>query len=257
MNKKISLFILILFIGIGYLFNIERDIHKKLVYFNNYIQTSYNNTINSISSAYSRYINQIDHIKELTLQNEEYQKYKILYEQNYNLLTNDKSNHFSNSSSITFNNNYTKVKALSYIKLNDFSKIVLDINLDKDSEIYALITPDGYSAGTVMHKNNKTIAFLNQNDRCNYTVYIGNNKSPGITSGMLDNGNLIINYVPIWKEVKVGDKVITSGMDNLFPFGINVGVVVSFKINENTQQVLIKPYAKTLELREFYIYGIK
>jgi len=251
MSKKISFFIALVFFGLGYLFNIEKDIHKKLVVFNHYLESSYSNIVTLVNNSYDKYIDQLEHIDMLKKQNREYQKYKVLYEQNHNVLLNYQEN---NQTDTIFDNNYIKIKALSYLKLNDFSKIVLEDKLKQKDKIYALVTIDGKSAGTVIYKNNKTIAYLNQNERCNYAVYIGKNKSPGITSGMYTDGKLIINYVPIWKTVSIGDEVITSSMDNLFPYGIKVGKVISFKINENTQQVLVEPYASVTKEREFYLY---
>lgn len=42
----------------------------------------------------------------------------------------------------------------------------------------------------------------------------------------LQNGRLALNYVPVFSDVKVGDVVITSGVSEIYPKGIEVGIVV-------------------------------
>ena len=251
MNKKFSLFFIILTFGILYILNVDRVVKIQLISFNKYIQSSYVNSVVFVGEIIDKYFSQIEHIEQLKDSNNQYQLYKLLYDKNQNRLKEFVTN---NSIDKLKNKKYIKVKALSYYQFNDFSRVILDIKSIKKDKIYALATLDGYSAGTVLMKDNKPIAFLNQNYRCNYTVFIGDESSPGITSGVTSHGDLIIKYVPIWKNVTIGDEVITSSMDNLFPYGLKVGKVVRVKINENTKEVYVSAYAKTIETREFYLY---
>lgn len=148
---------------------------------------------------------------------------------------------------------YEKVQVLSYVNFDDYSKVLIDKDIMNKDKIYSLITIDGYSAGIVVPQNERLIAYLNENEKCNYTVFIGKNNAPGITSGSNNDGNIVIKYVPIWKEIQVGDEVITSSMDSIFPFGVKVGKVIQIKEYENTKEVLVKPYGKTLGERNFFI----
>ncbi len=54
-------------------------------------------------------------------------------------------------------------------------------------------------------------------------------------------------------KIKVGDKVKTSGLDQLFYEGIPVGIVQSFKQSQGYQTAVIKMYADTLDLGYFHM----
>jgi rod shape-determining protein MreC len=215
----------------------------------------------SISSAYiklfvftteniNKYFNQLDYIEQLKTSNETNIQYKVMYEKKLAEINElNKDLKLSLDKEVEFE----KVKILSYYNFNDHSKVLIDKENILIDKIYPLITLDGFSAGIVLLKNEKSIAYLNENKKCNYTVFIGENDTPGITSGVTDDGKIIIKYVPIWKEIDMDDEVITSSMDSIFPYGIKVGKVVDIKVFENTKEVLVKPYAKTLGERNFFI----
>ena len=108
-----------------------------------------------------------------------------------------------------------------------------------------------------MQQNNQLVAYLNNNDRANYAVYIGKNKIPGITAGMNNKNEIKIRYIPKWHTLKVGDDVFTSGMDNIFPSGIKVGIVTKILDDAGTQMVYIEPSIEVLDKKYFYIIQIK
>jgi len=253
MNKKFLLFLIALVIVISYLFSFEKVLYKQLLSFKTTVQGSYLNAFLYVSESFNKYFNQLDYIEQLKVENQESKTYQILYEKTVAELQRVKKN---NTIENIDKKSFKKVDVLTYVDFNDFSKVILDYKNDlKQGQIDALVTYEGYSAGIVIYKKKQAIAYLNENNKCNYTVFIGNNKNPGITSGMDDKGRLIIKYVPIWKVVKKGDEVITSSMDNIFPYGIKVGQVVDFEIQDNMQLVFVKPYAKALSYKEFFIYN--
>ena len=215
----------------------------------------------SISSAYiklfvfttetiNKYFNQLEYIEQLKTSNETNIQYRTMYEQKVQEI-----NELNKDIKLTLDKavQYEKIKVLSYFNFNDHSKVLIDKDNLISDKIYPLITFDGFSAGIVLMKNEKTVAYLNENKKCNYTVFIGQNDTPGITSGVTDEGYIIVKYVPIWKEIQLDDEVITSSMDSIFPYGIKVGKVVDIKVFENTKEVFVKPYAKTLGERNFFI----
>lgn len=253
MNKKFLLFLLAITIAILYLFNVDKIITKNLNTLNSSIKASYINVVVLINESVHKYFNQINYIKQLENENKINLEYKLLYEKKAKELEdiNKDINIY-----IEPKLKYKKVRVLSYFKFNDHSKVILD-NTIKDNTISALITYDGFSAGIVLKKHDKSIAYLNQNKRCNYTVFIGTKNIPGITSGIQKDGNIIVKYVPIWKNVIIGDEVITSSMDSIFPYGIKVGKVVGIIVHENTKDVIVSPYADTLGTRNYFIYSKK
>jgi rod shape-determining protein MreC len=254
MNKKFTLFFIILTIGILYIFNIEKVIQNKLSILNNSIQSTYINFFTSISNTINTYLNQLDYIKQLQVTNDSNLKYKLLYNAKKNELK-DLDTNINLLKSYDTELDLKRVKVLSYYKFNDTSRVIIDQEDLNTSVIYSLLTFDGYSAGIVLNKNGTSIAYLNNNERCNYTVYIGKENAPGITSGLNSNGQLLIKYVPIWKKVSIGDEVITSSMDSIFPLGIKVGKVTKITVKDNIQEILVKPYAKTLGNRNYYLYN--
>ena len=252
MNKKFILFVLIVIISISYLFNIEKLIQNKLSILNKSLQSTYIDIFVSINNTIHKYITQTDYITQLKNSNDEHLKYKIMYDTTLNSF-NELNKNINITKPLDFN--LEKVKVLSYYTFDDYSRVVIDKKDFNSRKIYALITLDGYSAGIVLNKMNSAIAYLNENAKCNYTVFIGENNVPGITSGIQQDGQIVIKYVPIWQNVSLGDEVITSSMDNIFPYGIKVGKVTSIDIQDNIQEVIVKPYAKNLGNRDYYLYG--
>lgn len=253
MNKKFTLFLIIISIGVLYVLNIDKIIQNKLSSLNASFQSSYINAFININNVIEKYFNQLSYINQLKTSNESHLFYKTLYDIKANELRESQEN-------ARLVRNYepklelSQVKVLSYYQLYDNSRVILDKKNLQNSKIYALITLDGFSAGIVLNKNDASIGYLNQNEKCNYTVFIGEENAPGITSGVDDAGNLIVKYVPIWKKLTIGDEVITSSMDAIFPFGIKVGTVISIDIQDNIQELLIKPYATTLGNRDYLLY---
>jgi len=253
MNKKLVLFALSIFLSISYLLNIDILLKRYLLKLSNNIQETYINIFISIENSVDKYLNQINHIEKLEKANKTLKHYKILYEIEKNKY--DELNKISKIVKPIKNFKLRKVEVLSYVKMRDFSKVILDVNDIDTQKIYALLTLDGFSAGIVLSSKDITIAYLNQHKKCNYTVFIGKNNIPGITSGMI-NDKILIKFIPIWKHIKVGDEVITSSMDSIFPYGIKVGKVTKVIKGDNTQEVLVQPYANVLGNRFFYMYEI-
>src|SRR5207245_11317263 len=60
---------------------------------------------------------------------------------------------------------------------------------------------------------------------------------------------LVMKYVPNDEEVNQGERVITSGMDRIFPRDLPVGTVTEIKSGNPFKQIRIKP-AANLQLLE-------
>ena len=250
MSKKFILFIIALIILVSYLFSFEKVLVNKIYMLNSSISSAYIKLFIFSTETINKYFNQLDYIDQLKKSNEMNLQYKSMYEKkSEEIVELNKNLNLSLDKEVE----YEKVKVLSYYSFDNHSKVLIDKNNIVPDKIYPLITLDGFSAGIVLTKNEKSVAYLNENKKCNYTVFIGKNDTPGITSGANDDGNIIIKYVPIWKEIQMGNEVITSSMDSIFPYGVKVGTVVDIQVFENTKEVLVKPYAKTLGMRNFFI----
>jgi len=249
MNKKLIFFFILTVVILSYIFNVDRFIKNQVSTLNRSITNSYLNIMVTTQEFIDKYINQLNYIDQLLKQNEDYLQYKIKYNQ---FLSLSKKN--IDQDLVEKKLKLQKISALKYDKLNDFSKIVLTKKKDDNKTINALITYSGYSAGIAMNIDNMFIGYLNNNTKCNYAVYIGNSKATGITSGVTTEGDLVIKFIPLWQEVNIGDEVITSGMDDIFPIGIKVGVVKRIKSTENTKIVYVQTYVDPLKETKFLLY---
>ncbi|MDQ2936291.1 MAG: rod shape-determining protein MreC [Acidobacteriota bacterium] len=74
----------------------------------------------------------------------------------------------------------------------------------------------------------------------------------GSVRGLGESGLIEMRYVSGLQKVEVGDYILTTGQDGIYPAGLNVGEVVQVKHGTATQphQILIKPGAKLDQLEE-------
>ena len=242
MSKRFLFSFSVVLILLSYIFNIDNLVSQKLSILNTNIKTIYINNFLSIENFLSKYFNQVEQIEQLKEQSLENEKYKILYQIE------------NNSKNSTINNFVDSINVISYANFNDFSKVILNSKIQINN-IGALITNDGYSAGIAVKQDNQIIGYLNNNAKCNYAVFIGKKLVPGITHGNKNNEHITIKYIPNWKKINIGDEVITSGMDNIFKKGIPVGKVVDIKVLSTTQEAFVKPYANVYGKNYFYIYS--
>lgn len=247
MNKFVF-FILFLVISFGYIFDADKVIARNFLPFTSFkeIYLDFTETVKQIKD---KYFNQKESIERLQKQNAELKNYKLKYQASQNELDSILKA-FNNPNSTTNFVKFTRV--LSYVNFDDYTKVWLDINKDDDS-ILGVIS-DEYAAGIVVNQNGKAKALLNGNEKCNYAIFIGEKKAPGIIHQSKEENMLLAKFIPIWFDIKEGDEVITSGMDNIFFEGLKVGKVVSIKKMQDLQEATILPYAQILKQKSFFVY---
>lgn len=250
MNKLVFLFILLI-ITVVYIFKKDRLLSDNFPIINE-IKAKYIEHIITTEDIISKYFKQIQTIERLKLQNEDLVKYQSLYTstktQNDNINNAIESVH-------SISEEITLAKVLSYVNLNDFTKVWLDVKKE-DHTIEGLIDGE-FSAGIVVNKSGYAQALLNGNEKSNYAVFIGENKAPGITHEHQNKQYITIKFVPIWININIGDEVITSGMDDIFFEGLKVGTVVDIKKMADIQEATVLPYSQVLEKKYFHIYSKK
>jgi len=81
---------------------------------------------------------------------------------------------------------------------------------------------------------------------------LGSSNALGAVRGLGHNGLLEMRYVSGLEPVKLGDYVLTTGQDGIYPEGLNVGEVVEFKEGSATQphDIKVKPSARLNALEE-------
>jgi len=148
--------------------------------------------------------------------------------------------------------NITIAETISYVKLNSFSQIILTKpkNLHP-GKIYGLIQGT-VVAGTARVQNNQLYGYLTSNEKCRFSVSIGESHAPGIAIGKKNN-NMIVKFIPKWYEISVGDKVVTSGLDKIFFADLPVGVVESIDEENSYKIATIKTYNDIFHPKTFFL----
>ncbi len=201
----------------------------------NNIRSEYLYFIESVKEKINEHFNQKEEIKKLR------QEVKALSYQNelLPLYVSKLNNLLAENNLSVFDPKLQLVEALSYVKLNDYSKVWLKFpSFDKD-KVYGLLYK-GYSAGIVTQKDSMPLGLLQSSQECTFSIYIGKNKIPGVIFG--NKEIMIIKYIPPWMEPKFGDIVITSGLDNIFFEGIKVGKVIKVYDEKMYKSAVVKPY---------------
>jgi len=246
-SKKIflSLFIIIII----FLLRKEESFQDKFATFTLPIKESYLNISNSIKDAKEQYLYQADSIKQFKNENLLLRKY--LYQQKMRIVKLE-ALHTYNEERFNLHKNILRVQTISYKKLNDFSQIYLTkgSELQKD-KIFGLIQKN-VAAGIAIKTDEPLKGILLSNEECQFSTFIGEQKRPGIAKG-IDAQSMEVNFIPKWSKINIGDKVVTSGLDNIFLPNIPVGVVTKVITKSTYKTAIIKIYADVLHPNFFYL----
>jgi len=92
----------------------------------------------------------------------------------------------------------------------------------------AVVTPLGV-VGQVISVTSRTAKVLLMTDpNSGIDVLVQRTRSRGIVSGSLESGT-VLKYVKRSEEIQEGDRLITSGIDGVFPKGLMVGTVIKVR----------------------------
>ncbi len=250
MNKKL-IFIALIILASLLLFKKEEKFQENFTFISLPLKRIYLNIRNSIDDTIEKYINQSNTVENLKKENILLRKY--LYNQKMII---NQLEQYSKSKMLKYDNtdNILRTQMISYKKLNDFSYIYLtggkNKNL-KEDKIYGLIQKD-VVAGIAIKKDNRLEGILLSNDKCQFSTFVGKKNMPGIAKG-IDEKTMEVNFIPKWSKILVGDKVVTSGLDNIFLANIPVGVVSKVLTRSTYKTAIIKTYADILHPNYFYL----
>ncbi len=148
--------------------------------------------------------------------------------------------------------NIALTSTISYVKLNSFSQIILTKpkGLHKQ-KIYGLMQ-DSVVAGIARLKNNQLYGYLTSDPQCRFAVFIGKEQAPGIAIG-LEKNRMIVKFIPKWHKIKKGEKVVTSGLDNIFFANLPVGIVTKVEVQSAYKVAYIKTYADIFHPQVFFL----
>jgi rod shape-determining protein MreC len=237
MNREV-LAIFLLFVALfGAILLFSTGLQSPILSLTNAFKTSYHNTARNISESYDEHFNQQDNILKL-------RKQLALYEESHLLLhqvaTELNALFIENNSSFKVDPNVQLVRTISYAKFGDINRVWIDTPPFDPTKVYGLVHKENV-AGIVVMKDGRALALLNGALKSSYAVYVGKNSAPGIVHG-LNSDKLIVEFIPTWIKIEVGDEVITSGLDNLFFPGLKVGKIISIQQAQGYQNAIITPY---------------
>lgn len=119
----------------------------------------------------------------------------------------------------------------------------------------AVITPDGI-VGKIRETMKHTSQILLINDPTSGAgVLLASTRIRGILHGSQD-GHVVINNLTPDSRIKPGEKVLTSGGDQIYPRGLNVGTIQSITPDPDHQPytlIAIKPAANLFQLEEVLV----
>ena len=149
-------------------------------------------------------------------------------------------------------NNISITDTISYVKLNSFSQIILTKPKGlEENKLYGLIQGN-VVAGTARVDNNQLYGYLTSDTKCRFSVFIGKIKAPGIALGLKEN-DMIVKFIPKWHKIKVGDAVLTSGLDGIFFADIPVGLVTKVEVQSSYTVAHIKTYSDVFHPKTFFL----
>lgn len=248
--KTSRLLILFIFISLTiFLLRKEESFQDNFAMITLPIKEAYLELSTSIEDSINKYLNQADSITKLKDENLLLRKY--LYQQKINLI---KLKQLDQYNEPKFNNfeNILRVQTISYKKLNDFSQVYLTKGEELgEDKIYGLIQKN-VVAGIALKGDGPLKGILLSNPICQFSTFIGKKKTPGIAKG-IDAESIEVNFIPKWSKIKVGDKVVTSGLDNIFLPEIPVGIVTNILTKSTYKTAIVKTYADTLHPNFFYL----
>ena len=92
----------------------------------------------------------------------------------------------------------------------------------------AVVTPLGVVGQVVSVTPKSAKVLLITDPNSGVDVLVQRTRARGIVSGSLENGP-ILKYVKRSEDIQVGDRLITSGLDGIFPKGVMVGTVIKVR----------------------------
>ena len=120
----------------------------------------------------------------------------------------------------------------------------------------AVVTPLGVVGKVVSVTKRSAKVILLTDANSGIDVLVQRTRSRGIVSGSLDNGT-VLKYMKRSEDVQVGDRLITSGVDGVFPKGLLVGTVI--KVNKQHlglfQSVEVLPAVQSSRVEEVLVVG--
>ncbi len=145
--------------------------------------------------------------------------------------------------------NFSKITAKVIGGSNSLYQSFIIIDKGKNSNISngnGVINSDGIVGFVVETFPNSSKVLLLTDPLFQLDVVLSTVKQHGILMG--NNNNCIIKYLPNNKTYKIGDLVVTSGLNKIFPYGIPIGVLQKVIKKPLYIEAVVTPFIKKFSL---------
>ena len=115
-----------------------------------------------------------------------------------------------------------------------------------------VITPDGVVGKVVEAYPHAALVLLLTDKESGVGALLADSRIQSPVGGQ-GEPLLVMKYVPNDDDVNLGERVITSGMDRIFPRDLPVGTVTEIKSGNPFKQIRIKPAANLERLEEVFV----
>ena len=162
---------------------------------------------------------------------------------------------------LDFRSHLTGAAITATIIANSASSWFQSCTIDKGSadgvlKGMAVVTPLGV-VGQVVSVTARTAKVLLLTDpNSGIDVLVQRTRSRGIVSGSLENGT-VLKYVKRSEDIQAGDRLITSGLDGVFPKGMMVGAVIKVRKQHLGlfQFIEVLPAVQSARVEEVLVVG--
>ena len=134
------------------------------------------------------------------------------------------------------------------------------INRGKEDKIESdmpVVTDEGLVGKTTTVSSNISVVLLISDENCKVAASVEGTREQGIVSGERVAGGLTpflnLNFLSKQADLKPGQKAFTSGVGGVFPSGIPIGVVKSFKVRELDGQAQLTPAVDMTRLEDVFV----
>lgn len=257
MLKRRNIILWICILGVFILFLLE--LHKGIFYYANKIgdilRINIYNTKDYVADGFSNHINQANELKRL-------KEVELQKEENDILIASLKDRLNKLQTLLELNqkpqmpNSYL-VEAYSYVNMGKYTQVWLkqnDFNNKNSDRVFGLIK-NGFSAGVAVFKGDLLLGILNGDAKASYGVYIGDEKSIGILKTDI-NGDVVVEYINAWNEIKAGDEIYTNGLDSIFFEGVKVGKVKNVRQEYGYIVADVDLYNKNNDVGYFWLVDV-
>jgi len=121
----------------------------------------------------------------------------------------------------------------------------------------AVLTPDGLVGRAERSTPHETRVLTLLNRDCAVAARIERTRVDGVLEWEFGNQPVLnLRYISSQEDVKVGDRVVTSGLGGIFPVGIRIGTVAKVALDPNglMKEILVDPAVDFRSVEEILVY---